>query len=85
MVVRVLIYSTRLCPYCRMAERLLDKKGVQAEKVMVDENPARRDEMVRLTGRTSVPQIFIGDEHVGGYQELAGLERTGRLDELLRS
>ena len=85
MVVRVLIYSTRLCPYCRMAERLLDKKGVQAEKVMVDENPARRDEMVRLTGRTSVPQIFIGDEHVGGYRELAGLERTGRLDELLRS
>ena len=85
MVVRVLMYSTRLCPYCRMAERLLDKKGVQAEKVMVDENPARRDEMVRLTGRTSVPQIFIGDEHVGGYRELAGLERTGRLDELLRS
>ena len=85
MVARVLMYSTRLCPYCRMAERLLDKKGVQAEKVMVDENPARRDEMVRLTGRTSVPQIFIGDEHVGGYRELAGLERTGRLDELLRS
>jgi glutaredoxin 3 len=85
MVARVLIYSTRLCPYCRMAERLLDKKGVQAEKVMVDENPARRDEMFRLTGRTSVPQIFIGDEHVGGYQELAGLERTGRLDELLQS
>ena len=85
MVARVLIYSTRLCPYCRMAERLLDKKGVQAQKVMVDENPARRDEMVRLTGRTSVPQIFIGDEHVGGYRELAGLERTGRLDELLRS
>lgn len=84
MVARVLMYSTRLCPYCRMAERLLDKKGVQAEKVMVDENPARRDEMVRLTGRTSVPQIFIGDEHVGGYRELAGLERTGRLDELLQ-
>ena len=81
---RVLMYSARLCPYCRMAERLLDKKGVQAEKVMVDENPARRDEMVRLTGRTSVPQIFIGDEHVGGYRELAGLERTGRLDELLQ-
>lgn len=84
MAVRVLMYSTRLCPYCRMAERLLDQKGVQAEKVMVDENPARRDEMVRLTGRTSVPQIFIGDEHVGGYMELAGLERTGRLDELLQ-
>ena len=84
MAARVLIYTTRLCPYCRMAERLLDKKGIQAERVMVDENPARRDEMVRLTGRTSVPQIFIGDQHVGGYRELAGLERTGRLDDLLQ-
>lgn len=82
---KVLIYSTRLCPYCRMAERLLEKKGVQTEKVMVDQNPARRDEMVRLTGRTSVPQIFIGDTHVGGYAELAGLERAGRLDALLQS
>ncbi len=82
---KVLIYSTRLCPYCRMAERLLEKKGVQTEKVMVDQNPARRDEMVRLTGRTSVPQIFIGDTHVGGYAELAGLERAGQLDALLQS
>ena len=82
---KVLIYSTRLCPYCRMAERLLEKKGVQTEKVMVDQNPARRDEMVRLTGRTSVPQIFIGDSHVGGYAELAGLERAGQLDMLLQS
>ena len=85
MVARVLMYSTRVCPYCQMAERLLGKKGIQTQKVMVDENPARRDEMVRLTGRTSVPQIFIGDEHVGGYLELVGLERTGRLDELLQS
>ena len=77
------MYSTRICPYCRMAERLLEKKGVQAEKVMVDENPARREEMIRLTGRTSVPQIFIGNTHVGGYTELAALERAGRLDSLL--
>ncbi len=82
---RVLMYSTRVCPYCRMAERLLDKKGAQAEKVMVDEYPARREEMIRLTGRTSVPQIFIGDTHVGGYAELAGLERAGQLDALLKS
>lgn len=82
---KVLIYGTRICPYCRMAERLLEKKGVQTEKVMVDQNPARRDEMVRLTGRTSVPQIFIGSAHVGGYTELAGLERGGQLDELLKS
>ena len=82
---KVLMYSTRVCPYCRMAERLLEKKGAQTEKVMVDENPARREEMIRLTGRTSVPQIFIDATHVGGYTELAGLERAGQLDELLKS
>lgn len=82
---RVLMYSTRVCPYCRMAERLLEKKGAQAEKVMVDENPARREEMIRLTGRTSVPQIFIGEMHVGGYTELARLEQAGQLDTLLKS
>ena len=82
---KVLMYSSRLCPYCRMAERLLEKKGAQTEKVMVDENPARRDEMTRRAGRTSVPQIFIGETHVGGYMELAELERAGRLDELLKS
>ncbi len=82
---KVLIYSTRLCSYCRMAERLLERKAVPMEKVLVDENPARRDEMTRLTGRTSVPQIFIGDTYVGGYMELAGLERSGELDALLKS
>ncbi|MHB8743360.1 MAG: glutaredoxin 3 [Sulfuricaulis sp.] len=80
---KVLMYSTRVCPYCRMAERLLEKKGILTDKVMVDENPARRDEMVRLTGRTSVPQIFIDQTHVGGYTELAELEHAGRLDKLL--
>jgi len=84
-VAKVLVYGTRICPYCRMAERLLEKKGVQAEKVMVDQNPGRREEMIRLTGRTSVPQIFIGTAHVGGYTELAGLERAGQLDALLNS
>jgi glutaredoxin 3 len=83
-VTKVLMYSSRLCPYCRMAERLLEKKGAQTEKVMVDENPARRDEMTRRAGRTSVPQIFIGETHVGGYTELAELERAGRLDALLK-
>ncbi len=82
-VARVLIYSTRVCPYCRMAEHLLVKKGVEPERVMVDDNPARREEMTRLTGRTSVPQIFIGARHVGGYRELADLDRDGRLDALL--
>ena len=82
---KVVIYSSRLCPYCRMAERLLEQKGIQAEKVMVDEDPVRRDEMTRRAGRSSVPQIFIGENHVGGYSELAGLEREGRLDALLNS
>ncbi|MBI3545038.1 MAG: glutaredoxin 3 [Gammaproteobacteria bacterium] len=82
---KVLMYSTRHCSYCRMAERLLEKKSAPVEKVLVDENPARREEMVRLTGRTSVPQIFIGETHVGGYMELAGLERSGQLDALLAS
>lgn len=80
---RVLMYSTHICPYCRMAERLLAKKGVEPERVMVDDNPARREEMTRLTGRTSVPQIFIGTHHVGGYTELAEFDRDGRLDSLL--
>lgn len=79
------MYGSRICPYCRMAERLLEQKGIQAEKVMVDEDPARRDEMTRRAGRTSVPQIFIGEKHVGGYAELAGLERAGQLDALLNS
>lgn len=85
MIVKVLMYCTRLCPYCRMAERLLEQKGVQPEKIMVDEDPARRAEMTRRAGRTSVPQIFIGQMHVGGYAELAGLERAGRLDALLQT
>ncbi len=77
------MYSTHICPYCRMAERLLAKKGIEPERVMVDDNPARREEMTRLTGRTSVPQIFIGTHHVGGYTELAELDREGKLDTLL--
>ena len=84
-VTKVLMYSSRLCPYCRMAERLLEKKGVQAEKVMVDEDLVRRGEMARRAGRTSVPQIFIGETYVGGYAELAMLERTGQLDAMLYS
>lgn len=80
---KVLMYSTRTCPYCVMAEHLLARKGVRPDKVLVDDNPGRREEMVRLTGRNSVPQIFIGDLHVGGYSELAELDRQGKLDVLL--
>ena len=82
----VKMYSTGMCPYCVMAERLLVSKGVTAiEKIRVDLEPARRAEMMQRTGRRTVPQIYIGETHVGGYDELAALERAGKLDELLRA
>lgn len=81
---RVLMYSTHVCPYCQMAERLLAKKGVTTlDKILVDDLPERREEMTRLTGRKTVPQIFIGETHVGGYTDLADLDRQGKLDPLL--
>jgi glutaredoxin 3 len=80
------MYSTGVCPYCQMAERLLRAKGISAiDKVRVDLEPERRVEMMEKTGRRTVPQIYIGDTHVGGYEELAALERAGSLDELLRA
>jgi len=82
---RVTMYSTRICPYCVMAEKLLAKKGVSADKVMLDDEPARRDEMVKRSGRTTVPQIFIGERHVGGYTDLAALDLKGELEPLLRA
>ena len=83
---RVTMYSTGVCPYCQMAERLLKSKGVAAiDKVRVDLDPQRRVEMMEKTGRRTVPQIYIGETHVGGYDDLAALDRAGRLDELLRA
>lgn len=84
---RVRMYSTRVCPYCIRAEQLLAKKGVaadQIEKIRVDDFPEQRVEMMRITGQRSVPQIFIGDRHVGGFDDLAELEADGELDGLLR-
>lgn len=85
MTARILMYSTNTCPYCRMADQLLQQKGVTAEHILVDVQPERRVEMTQITGRTSVPQIFINGKHVGGYQELAELNRRGELDTLLRA
>jgi glutaredoxin 3 len=85
MSVRVLMYTTAVCPYCQMAERLLRSKGVEIEKVRVDLEPARRAEMMEKTGRRTVPQIYVGDTHVGGYDDLAALEHAGKLDPLLSS
>lgn len=81
---KVTMYSTAVCPFCQMAERLLRAKGIAAiEKVRVDLEPERRVEMMEKTGRRTVPQIYIGETHVGGYDELAALDRAGKLDELL--
>ena len=78
------MYSTGVCPFCQMAERLLRAKGVAAiEKIRIDLEPERRVEMMEKTGRRTVPQIYIGETHVGGYDDLAALDRAGRLDELL--
>ena len=85
MSARVLMYSTAVCPYCVRAEQLLNSRGVTGiEKVRVDLDPSRREEMMQKTGRRSVPQIFIGDTHVGGCDELYALDRAGKLEPLLR-
>lgn len=80
----VMMYSTASCPFCVQAERLLARKGItDIETVRVDLEPSRRVEMMKRTGRRTVPQIYIGERHVGGFEELAALERTGKLDPLL--
>ena len=80
------MYSTAVCPYCQRAEMLLKSKGVaEIEKIRIDLDPARRDEMMTKTGRRTVPQIYIGEVHVGGFDDLAALDRAGKLDPLLRS
>lgn len=81
---KVTMYSTAICPYCLMAERLLTRKGVQdIAKIRVDLDPERRAEMMEKTRRRTVPQIYIGDTHVGGFDDLAALDRAGELDRLL--
>ena len=81
---KVLMYATGACPYCVMAERLLRAKGVaDIEKIRVDLDPARREEMMSRTGRRTVPQIYIGERHVGGFDDLSALDREGGLDPLL--
>jgi glutaredoxin 3 len=78
------IYTTRYCPYCHAAKRLLSRKGVDFPEIDVSGDAKRRSEMVaRANGRMTVPQIFIGSTHVGGYDDLAALDRAGKLDPLL--
>ncbi len=78
------IYTTPICPYCYRAKSLLKKKGAEFEEIDVYMDPDRREEMERISGRRTVPQIFIGERHVGGCDDLMDLERTGELDPLLQ-
>lgn len=85
MTTRVVMYSTAVCPYCVRAEALLTQRGVSAiEKIRVDLDPSLREQMMTRTGRRTVPQIFIGDRHVGGFDDLAALDRAGELLPLLQ-
>ena len=80
----ITMYATGTCPYCIQAERLLKSRGVtEITKVRIDLTPGLREAMMQRTGRRTVPQIYIGDYHVGGYDDLAALERSGRLAPLL--
>ena len=75
---------TRTCGYCRMALNLLEKRGVEPEKILVDAQPELRKKMIEISGRYTVPQIFIGDYHVGGYDDLVDLDMDGELKKLLK-
>ncbi len=82
----VMMYASGTCPYCVLAERLLAAKGVtEITKIRIDLEPEKRREMMARTGRRTVPQIYIGDTHVGGYDDLAALDQAGGLDALLRA
>ena len=80
---KVQIYTTNWCPYCTAAKSLLDDKGVAYDEIDVTQPDLRMEMVQRANGRRTVPQIFIGDKHVGGYDEMAALERRGQLDPLL--
>lgn len=79
----VTLYTTRFCGYCRAAKQLLSERAVEYQEIAVDGNPALREEMMQRSGQRTVPQIWIGDSHVGGYSDLSALARSGRLDALL--
>jgi glutaredoxin 3 len=79
----IIIYTTKICPYCIMAKRLLAQKGLKYTEINVDEEAGLREEMMAKTKRRTVPQIYIGDFHVGGFDELYALERSQKLNDLL--
>ncbi|AMP38697.1 glutaredoxin 3 [Ralstonia syzygii subsp. celebesensis] len=80
----VVMYSTTVCPYCVAAEKLLKQRGVaHIEKILIDREPGRREEMMARTNRRTVPQIYIDDRHIGGFDDLSALDREGGLESLL--
>ena len=81
----IVIYTTRICPYCIRAKQLLQTKGVEFDEISVDAQPHRRMEMMEKSGRRTVPQIWVGETHVGGFDDLWALNRRGQLDELLEA
>ena len=86
MSANVTMYTTAVCPYCIRAERLLESKGIKnIDKIRVDLDPAQRQVMMQKTGRRTVPQIYVGETHVGGFDDLYALDQAGRLDPLLNS
>ena len=80
----ITIYSTAICPYCVAAKNFLNSKGKQWREVRIDMDPAERDRMVAITRRTSVPPIFVGETHVGGYDDMMALHRAGKLEPLFQ-
>lgn len=81
---KVIMYSTAVCPFCTRAEMLLKQRGVnEIEKIFIDRDPEQRQLMMERTGQRTVPQIFINDQHVGGYTDLAALDKAGKLKPLL--
>ena len=83
MAAEVIVYATRFCPYCMMARRLLNKKCIEFEEISVSGNNVLWDEMEKKSGRNTVPQVFINGESVGGYDDIAALDRRGELDHKL--
>lgn len=81
----ITIYTTAVCPYCQMAKALLKQKGItEINEIRIDTDPKVRDEMMQRTGRRTVPQIYIGETHVGGFDDLNALNQAGKLDPLLQ-
>ncbi len=79
----ITMYATKTCPFCVAARALLQSKGVGWDEILIDVEPAKRDEMMTRSGRRTVPQIFIGDQHIGGFDDLQALEQAGGLDPML--